>query len=206
MLKKANPSIFAWEIRDLLLKERVCDVQSIPSVSSINRILRNSPEEPENLVPAGQYLYSAGPSCNLSYVNHWGMSQYDVMPHVTSFGSVLSSAGLSVFHLPVQRKERSMTAETEGLSTGRTVPCSHMDGAITGQVVEPKTKKNKSHTIASILGTTDQEAEQDEHLKQERGRKRRLSSEGVCVCTCVPVGVCVPIIAYPEPIMVPRPQ
>lgn len=40
--KQENPSIFAWEIRDLLLKQRVCDEQSIPSVSSINRILRNS--------------------------------------------------------------------------------------------------------------------------------------------------------------------
>ena len=40
--KAENPSIFAWEIRDQLLKQRVCDEQSIPSVSSINRILRNS--------------------------------------------------------------------------------------------------------------------------------------------------------------------
>ena len=40
--KADNPSIFAWEIRDQLLKQRVCDEQSIPSVSSINRILRNS--------------------------------------------------------------------------------------------------------------------------------------------------------------------
>jgi hypothetical protein len=39
--KKDNPSIFAWEIRDQLLAQRVCDEQSIPSVSSINRILRN---------------------------------------------------------------------------------------------------------------------------------------------------------------------
>ncbi|XP_035221008.1 paired box protein Pax-5-like, partial [Stegodyphus dumicola] len=40
--KQENPSIFAWEIRDLLRNQRVCDEQSIPSVSSINRILRNS--------------------------------------------------------------------------------------------------------------------------------------------------------------------
>nr|XP_015904752.2 paired box protein Pax-1-like [Parasteatoda tepidariorum] len=40
--KQENPSIFAWEIRDLLRNQRVCDDTSIPSVSSINRILRNS--------------------------------------------------------------------------------------------------------------------------------------------------------------------
>ena len=41
-LKKENPSIFAWEIRDFLLAQRICDEQSIPSISSINRILRNA--------------------------------------------------------------------------------------------------------------------------------------------------------------------
>ena len=40
--KQSNPSIFAWEIRDQLLAQGICDEQTIPSVSSINRILRNS--------------------------------------------------------------------------------------------------------------------------------------------------------------------
>ncbi|KAM9849692.1 paired box protein Pax-5-like [Aulostomus maculatus] len=35
-LKHANPSMFAWEIRDKLLLEKVCDCGSVPSVSSIN--------------------------------------------------------------------------------------------------------------------------------------------------------------------------
>ncbi|XP_072180032.1 paired box protein Pax-5-like [Diadema setosum] len=39
--KRKNPSIFAWEIRDRLLRERVCDKNTIPSISSINRIIRN---------------------------------------------------------------------------------------------------------------------------------------------------------------------
>ncbi|ESO85236.1 hypothetical protein LOTGIDRAFT_99097, partial [Lottia gigantea] len=41
-LKQQNPSIFAWEIRDQLLAQTVCDDNTIPSVSSINRILRNA--------------------------------------------------------------------------------------------------------------------------------------------------------------------
>ncbi|XP_035525697.1 paired box protein Pax-5-like [Morone saxatilis] len=40
-LKHTNPTMFAWEIRDRLLLERVCDHDSVPSISSINRIIRN---------------------------------------------------------------------------------------------------------------------------------------------------------------------
>ncbi|KAK2904203.1 hypothetical protein Q8A73_010860 [Channa argus] len=40
-LKQTNPNMFAWEIRDRLLLERVCDHESVPSISSINRIIRN---------------------------------------------------------------------------------------------------------------------------------------------------------------------
>ncbi|XP_053179610.1 paired box protein Pax-5-like [Scomber japonicus] len=36
-LKHINPTMFAWEIRDRLLLERVCDEDSVPSISSINR-------------------------------------------------------------------------------------------------------------------------------------------------------------------------
>ena len=44
-IKTDNPGMFAWEIREQLLAHRVCDPSSIPSVSSINRILRNAGHE-----------------------------------------------------------------------------------------------------------------------------------------------------------------
>ena len=43
--KKENPTIFAWEIREKLISEGVCNNNTAPSVSSINRILRNRAAE-----------------------------------------------------------------------------------------------------------------------------------------------------------------
>nr|QEE82520.1 PAX3/7 [Urechis unicinctus] len=39
--KKDNPGIFSWEIRDRLLKDGICDRATVPSVSSISRVLRS---------------------------------------------------------------------------------------------------------------------------------------------------------------------
>ncbi|KAL5015521.1 hypothetical protein ScPMuIL_009791 [Solemya velum] len=41
ILKRDNPGIFSWEIRDRLLKEGICDRSTVPSVSSISRVLRS---------------------------------------------------------------------------------------------------------------------------------------------------------------------
>ncbi|XP_044019889.1 uncharacterized protein LOC122860235 isoform X2 [Aphidius gifuensis] len=39
-MKQEQPTMFAWEIREQLVRQGACDPQSLPSVSSINRILR----------------------------------------------------------------------------------------------------------------------------------------------------------------------
>jgi hypothetical protein len=45
--KITNPTMFAWEIRDRLLSESICSSDNVPSVSSINRIVRNRINSPD---------------------------------------------------------------------------------------------------------------------------------------------------------------
>jgi len=67
-LKTDSPGMFAWEIREQLLSQRVCDPASIPSVSSINRILRNAghivnePECPGQPGPSSAPATPEGPT------------------------------------------------------------------------------------------------------------------------------------------------
>uniref|UniRef100_A0A8B9JKQ8 Paired box protein Pax-6 n=1 Tax=Astyanax mexicanus TaxID=7994 RepID=A0A8B9JKQ8_ASTMX len=53
--KHECPSIFAWEIRDRLLSEGICSNDNIPSVSSINRVLRNLASEKQQVGVDGVY-------------------------------------------------------------------------------------------------------------------------------------------------------
>lgn len=43
--KRQNPTMFAWEIKEKLILEGICDAEKVPSVSSINRIVRNHSSE-----------------------------------------------------------------------------------------------------------------------------------------------------------------
>ncbi|XP_063708882.1 protein gooseberry [Culicoides brevitarsis] len=46
-LKKLNPGIFSWEIREKLITEGVCDKNTAPSVSSISRLIKGRRDDSE---------------------------------------------------------------------------------------------------------------------------------------------------------------
>ncbi|XP_045476856.1 paired box protein Pax-3-A [Harmonia axyridis] len=59
--KQENPGMFAWEIREQLITQRVCEPHNIPSVSSVNRILRNSgvwPDPTDTMLPSSRTVYT----------------------------------------------------------------------------------------------------------------------------------------------------
>lgn len=59
-MKNNFPTLFAWEIRDKLINDNVCTNENIPSVSSINRVLRQLSDEEDDIKEQGSGLDLGG--------------------------------------------------------------------------------------------------------------------------------------------------
>jgi len=96
-LKVKDPGIFAWEIRDRLLADGVCDKYNVPSVSSISRILRNKigslPHLPTHF-PSKQASLPTPPSSSSSAAMAYN-SIYQHFPHSTYSPPISSPAPVS---------------------------------------------------------------------------------------------------------------
>ncbi|XP_035534774.1 paired box protein Pax-1 [Morone saxatilis] len=92
--KQDDPGIFAWEIRDRLLSDGVCDKYNVPSVSSISRILRNK------IGTLSQPYESSKPApAQLQYGHVYPYSSY-TGPAVTHTGARVGSGPAGHVGLP----------------------------------------------------------------------------------------------------------
>ncbi|CAF1118259.1 unnamed protein product [Rotaria sordida] len=78
--KRETPSIFAWEIRDRLLTDNICNPENIPSVSSINRVLRNLGSKSLESMTNHETYYSVDNKLRVLHSQPWSSSFYTHQP------------------------------------------------------------------------------------------------------------------------------
>ncbi|XP_036894726.1 paired box protein Pax-8 isoform X5 [Sturnira hondurensis] len=104
--KRQNPTMFAWEIRDRLLAEGVCDNDTVPSVSSINRIIRTKVQQPFNL-PMDNCVATKSLSPGHTLIPSSAVTPPE-SPQSDSLGSTYSINGLLGIAQPSSDSKRKM--------------------------------------------------------------------------------------------------
>lgn len=95
--------MFAWEIREQLISQRVCEPHNIPSVSSVNRILRNSgvwPDPPELLHHPRASHTGTYDENNLKIKTHFIIRCLDAVINSDMYSKVSTSLSGSLPYFP----------------------------------------------------------------------------------------------------------
>ncbi|KPP80064.1 paired box protein Pax-9-like [Scleropages formosus] len=135
--KQRDPGIFAWEIRDRLLADGVCDKFNLPSVSSISRILRN---KIGNLSQQNQYE-------SIKQAPHPPPQATIPYNHIYSYPTPIAASGAKVPTPP------GMPALPGHMAMHRIWPSSHSVTDILGirSITEQPSKQTASFLVTSAL-------------------------------------------------------
>lgn len=108
--KNQNPTMFAWEIREKLILEGICDIDSAPSVSSINRIVRNRAQTHNTyqITTTSSNLFLA-PSLTSTYITNSNESTTSSFSYSTTLNNVIpnSTANISYSNVINSENEKS---------------------------------------------------------------------------------------------------
>ncbi len=150
--KEKDPGIFAWEIRDKLLADGVCDKYNVPSVSSISRILRN---KIGNGSPCGPQFEGKDPRNIYGSLYPYGCpTPMHTIPMTMSppAAAAAAAAAVATAQLPVQQS--GLPTAAVALAASKTVAAN----AMTNTTVQGMTAAAmraawpSSHSVQDILG------------------------------------------------------